>query len=495
MAQARQKKRSRPPIAKPPRGAGTLRLGLVLAVLVAINLYVFLWRDGTSIPKVMDQAALAGSPPTTAENGGLLTATFERLDALLNDGDVPEQADEEGRLLEGQVQTGDSLGRILKREGLTPPEADEVIRALQEHLDFRTIRVGQEYRLKLDDDGRVEWFEFIVSRTESVRAEREEDGGLQAHKLEAHTDVRVHGVGGRIDSSLYAAIKEANEDISLVAFFVDVFAYDLNFYTDQHKGDTFRIVVEKEYLGDEFLGYRRVLAAEFSGRAGTYRAFRWRQPGDDEDKYFDESGRAVEKSLLKTPLKYARVSSRFNPNRMHPVLHRRRGHMGVDYAAPVGTPVWAAAPGRIVGRSFMGGAGNCVILKHDNGMQTVYMHLSKFRQGQRVGERVKGKTVIGYVGTTGLSTGPHLHFGVKQNGRYVDPMKLKLSPGKPVAAKHRPAFEADIADLVLRLGVVELPSVGGPAVATGELPSPGPSIMTSVLGAVGVDVAAAAASE
>jgi murein DD-endopeptidase MepM/ murein hydrolase activator NlpD len=218
------------------------------------------------------------------------------------------------------------------------------------------------------------------------------------------------------------------------------------------------MLVEKEYVDGEFLRYGNVVAAEYDGAAGTFRAFRWKVPGKNKAEYFDEKGRSVAKSLLKTPLKFTRISSKFNPNRMHPVLHVRRGHHGVDYAAPPGTPVWAAGTGKIVHRGWSGGAGRMVVIKHDSGMRTLYMHLSKFRKGQRVGQRVRQKTVIGYVGSSGLATGPHLHFGVKKNGRYVDPLQLELERGAPVPDPHRDAFEADTGELVARLADVPVKS-------------------------------------
>lgn len=460
-------KRKRVPTAASPK-RGTLRLALVLAVLVGVNLYVFLWRGNTSIPAVMEQAALAGREggpgvklgltPTkqatpaeaTAPQAGSAEGGAEGA-AAVEGGAEAIQGTGEARLVEGEVQDGDSMGRILRREGMTPPEADELIRTLQEHMDLRSIRPGQSYRLRFDAGGRMESFEFDVSRTVRVRAERDASGNLVGHSDKASTDVRTEEIGGRIDSSLFAAMKQAGEDASLVAFFVDVFAYDIDFFSDTHNGDTFRMLVEKEYLNDAFLRYRRVLAAEYRGKAGTFHAFWWKAPGSSEGRYFNAAGESVEKSLLKTPLKFARISSRFNLKRMHPVLHRQRAHLGVDYAAPTGTAVWAAADGRIVGRGNMGGAGNCVILQHDNGLQTVYMHLSKFEGGQRVGEQVKSKTVIGYVGATGLATGPHLHFGVKQKGQYVDPSTLKLARGPGVPRKQRAQFKAESGALAERL--------------------------------------------
>jgi murein DD-endopeptidase MepM/ murein hydrolase activator NlpD len=480
----RRQPRRRLPRSRSPR-SGSLRLALVLAVLVGVNLYVFLWRGGTSIPDVMEQAALAGQPgahgeaPSASAVGIFDRLRADRRSALVEleggaDDAAVEPPEELGRWVEGEVTRGDSLGRILHREGLTPPEADELIRALEPHLDFRAIRVGQSYRMHFDGDGRVTEFEFHVSRIVTVRAARGPDGKLAGEKLETETEIRVNEVGGRIDSSLYATIRDQGEDTSLVSFFVDVFAYDLNFYIDTHRGDTFRMLVEKEYAEGEFLRYRRVLGAEYSGKAGTYRAFWWKPPDAKEGGYYDEKGNNVERSLLRTPLKYSRISSKFNPRRMHPILHKVRGHYGVDYAAPTGTPIWAASSGRIIFRGWRGGGGNTIIMRHDNGMQTVYMHMSRFARGQKVGDYVRAKTVIGYVGSTGMSTGPHLHFEVRVNGKHVDPLKMRMTRGTPVAARHRAQFEQDTSEVVGRLARIRLPGEQrAPAAEQAEPDAPG----------------------
>jgi murein DD-endopeptidase MepM/ murein hydrolase activator NlpD len=486
----RRPKRKRLPTAPSPK-RGSLRLAAVLAVLVAVNLYVFLWRGNTSIPAVMEKASMAGREGLGADNAasagaqagagtqgsegaadpgaagaeqaggaaaGADPGTEAGAEAMGEAAGAGEPGAGEVRWIEGEVQSGDSMGRILRREGMTPPEADELIRTLQEHMDLRSIRPGQTYRVRFDAAGRLEMFEFDVSRTTRVRAERDASGKIVGRSDKASTEVRVEEIGGRIESSLYASMKSAGEDPALVSFFVDVFAYDIDFFTETHSGDNFRMLVEKEYLDGAFLRYRRVLAAEYRGKVGNYDAFWWTGPGSDDGRYYNRAGESLEKSLLKTPLKFARISSRFNLKRMHPVLHRQRAHMGVDYAAPTGTPVWAAADGRIVGRGDMGGAGNCVILQHDNGLQTIYMHLSKFERGQSVGQRVKSKTVIGYVGATGLATGPHLHFGVKQRGQYVDPFTLKMARGPGVPRKHRPQFKVETERLAGRLARIPVSS-------------------------------------
>ena len=430
---------------------GSGRLALVLAVLVGVNLYVFLWRGGTSIPDVMEKAAVAGQTELGARGlAGLresLTEADEGDDALEEPGIT---------VIDGEIPQGGSIDVVLREAGLTPSRAHEVIGALTPHVDFRAIRAGQRYRLELEPDGEFRSFEFEISRVERVVAEAAEPGGeITADMLVTETEVRIEEVGGTIENSLYLSIRRAGEDTSLVSFFVDVFAYDLNFYVDTHPGDTFRMIIEKEYLDGEFYRYGDALAAEYSGLRGTFRAFRWKEPGSDEYAYYDEEGRPLERSLLRTPLKYTRISSRFNPNRMHPVLHRRRGHYGTDYAAPTGTPIWAAGSGRITRRGWGGGgAGNMVVIEHDDGLVTRYMHLSRFASGQRVGQRVSQKTVIGYVGATGMATGPHLHFEVIQNGRHLNPEEMKLERADPLSDELMPRFVEDTGDLVPRLAQV-----------------------------------------
>ncbi|HTE50815.1 MAG TPA: peptidoglycan DD-metalloendopeptidase family protein [Kofleriaceae bacterium] len=452
------KRRQRKPLrqTRSASARGTLRLGLVLLGLVVVNLYVFLWRGGTSIPDVMEQAAVAGN-----KEGAGLTAGEPDEPEEGERGEPPRPADESegtpdevGRWVEGEVAPGDSLAKILRREGLTPGEADEVIRVFDKHAEVKTIREGQTYRIRFDDAGRLMELDFQVSKVSAVRAVRGADDKLTSEAAAADTRIDEVQIGGTIDSSLYNAIKGSGEATQLVAFFVDVFAYDINFYIDTHAGDTYRMVVEKEFLNGQFLRYGRVLAAEYRGRAGTFRAFWYKSPREKEGRYFDEKGQSVEKTFLKTPLKYSRVSSGFNPRRMHPVLHVRRGHFGVDYAAPTGTPIWAAAGGTVVFRGRKGGAGNCVIIKHDNGYATTYMHMSKFRKGQAVGRRVRQKDVIGYVGMTGLATGPHLHFSVRKSGRYVDPLRIKMSRGEGLAKSDRADFTAHTGSLVARLAAI-----------------------------------------
>ena len=465
----RRKKRS---VARSPGSLGTLggpparRTGgwvaLVLGALVVINLYVFVWDKKTSVRAIKREADRA-TPTAMLPSRPLADAAAPAAG--------PPPIGPPG-VIDGKVGKSDTLGRVLKKSGLTAAEADEVIRALSGVFDFKTMRAGQTYRIERGADGRVTSFELVVSKVQTVRAERDSAGTLVGKADTSQTRIEVRSIGGRIDSSLYAAIKASGENPALVDFFVDVFAYDLDFYNDTHDGDTFRVIVEKQLRDDgkpgpgepgaagspgrpggsgEFIRYRRILAAEYAGKVGTFRTF-WFGDG-----YFSDKGESSEKTLLKTPLKFQRVSSGFDHARMHPVLHTVRAHLGIDYAAPVGTPVWAAAGGVITSRGAAGDAGNLVTIKHDGGIETAYMHLSKFADGLKVGQHVAAKTVIGYVGATGLATGPHLHFGVKQNGEFIDPSKLAPVRSRAVPAKDMDAFHAEVGKLEAQLTAITIP--------------------------------------
>jgi murein DD-endopeptidase MepM/ murein hydrolase activator NlpD len=347
-----------------------------------------------------------------------------------DDGDAREDGTEK------KFSPADTLGQVLAREGFGPA-ATQVIAAMAKLVDPRSIRGGQKYVVRTGEDGAPESFEYLPSPALRYAIEKnEETGAWTGRKLAASIDVRTVEAGGVVDSSLYESVQKAGESTALVSLLVEMFAWDVNFYTDTHPGDRWKVVVEKQYLDGQFYKYGRVLAAEYGGRVGTFRAFFWNgrgAPRDKPGKYYDEHGLALSKSMLKTPLRYVRISSKFDRKRFHPILHVERAHLGIDYAAPQGTPVWASASGRVVEVGMKRGSGNTIVLAHANGLSTRYYHLSRYARGLHVGQMVKQKEVIGYVGMTGLATGPHLHFSVTKNGVFVDPSKLQISRDAPVA--------------------------------------------------------------
>lgn len=344
--------------------------------------------------------------------------------------------------LHGEVGEGDSLSKILHRAGVPASTVASVVVALEPVMDPTTIRVGQRFAIELDDGGELAKLAFWVSATEIVSVARDDEEKWRASTEDLPTHVVEEEIHGVVESSLWAAMAEAGNAAALVDVVVDVFAYDIDFFTATRKGDEFRLVVERHEIDGELVRYGRVLAAEYAGEKESALVLWWPGGKGEAGRYVDAEGRGVARTLLKTPLKYSRISSGFSPARMHPVLHRVKSHRGVDYAAPEGTPVWAAADGTITFRGEKGGAGNLVVLKHAGGLTTQYMHLSKFRDGQRVGEKVTARTVIGYVGSTGLATGPHLHFGVLKKGVHVDPTKLESVRQPGVPAAHRRAFDS-----------------------------------------------------
>ncbi len=466
-----RKKKAFQTLGPAPSTKGGIWVVAILGALVLINLYVFVWNKNTSVASIKEKANNATPALTVPSPGGLEPAPqpasppnppgTRQFVAVPSVGIVAENgAAAPGMpggtlpsVVDAKVAKGDSLGRILKRNGVGAAEADEVIRALSGILDFKSIRAGQAYRIERAADGRLKLFELVISKVHKVRAERDSKGTLVAKDDQQQTRIEVKEFGGRIDSSLYAAIKTTGEDPSLVAFFVDVLAYDVDFYNDTHEGDEFRVVVEKEFKDQEFLRYKRILAAQYSGRVGNFTVYHFAADGK-AGRYYDESGASVEKSFLKTPLKFARLSSGFDRKRFHPVLHHVKAHLGVDYAAPTGTPVWSASPGVITQRGVAGGAGNMVTIKHDNGLETLYMHLSKFASKQQVGDRIEAKTVVGFVGATGLATGPHLHFGVKKHGAFVDPSRLEPTRGPAVPTAYKAEYLAATAKLKARLAAL-----------------------------------------
>ena len=337
--------------------------------------------------------------------------------------------------VEKKFNNADTLGQVLAREGFGPA-GPQVIAALAKLCDPRSIRGGQKYVVRLGEDGVPASFEYQSSAILRYLVEKDEEtGAWKGRKLEAAVEIKTVAAGGVVDSSLYESVQKAGESTALVSMLVEQFAWDVNFYTDTHPGDHWKVVIEKQYLGGQFYKYGRLLAAEYGGKVGTFRSFFWAGKGAARDrpgKYYDDHGLAISKTMLKTPLRYVRISSKFDRKRFHPILHVEKAHLGIDYAAPQGTPVWASATGRVVEVGLKRGSGNTIVLAHANGLSTRYYHLSRYARGLHVGQQVKQKEVIGFVGMTGLATGPHLHFSVTKNGAFVDPNKLSVSRDAPV---------------------------------------------------------------
>lgn len=363
---------------------------------------------------------------------------------------------EDDGTLRGQFGKAKSFRQAMLGAGLSPNESSELEIALNGVLDFRRCRETDTFVAQRDSHGRLVHFEYHASALEYVVAERGDDGKLRARKIERPIERRRLAAGGIIRTSLGDAVEEAGLRRGIVGLFVEAFNGRADFHRDTREGDTFRILVEEERLEGEFRGYGRALALEYRGRkTGLLRAF-LRTTDEDESEYYDENGNPLSGSVLAVPCRYDMVSSPFNPRRMHPVLRRIAPHNGTDFAAPTGTPVVAAADGVVTWSGPKGPNGNLVSIRHNNGYVTHYAHLHRIERGIKVGVTVKRRQRIGQVGTTGRSTGPHLHFGVQKNGAFVDPMKVLNEPGPRLRGKALSDYQAHVRKLVRQLEGIPL---------------------------------------
>ena len=335
------------------------------------------------------------------------------------------------------LRRGDTLVSALGRAGLDRRSSTGIAEALRAGgADLRRMRPKDELEITWTLEGEPialrwepsPWLGFAVVAT---------DAGWEVRRGETRPDVRVEAVGGELKRSLFEAVDALGESPQLVLDLVEIFSSDFDFTADSRSGDRFRLLVEKRYAGDQFVDYGQILAAQYlsDGRVLTGVSF---EPAGGRTAFYDLEGRSLKKTFLKSPLEFTRVTSGFTYARPHPILGGVRPHLAVDYGAPVGTPVRAVADGVVVLAGWNGGNGIQVHLRHHAGYETMYNHLSRLGPGVRTGRRVHQRDVIGYVGSTGLSTGPHLDYRVKKGGRFVNPLSEKFVPGQPLdGAEHR----------------------------------------------------------
>jgi murein DD-endopeptidase MepM/ murein hydrolase activator NlpD len=341
--------------------------------------------------------------------------------------------------ISGIVEKGQSLYEIFKRHGLDPGELFHVKEALAGVHSIREIRPGQPYEILVDPEKRLSTFVYWVNEDSLVRVTRA-GAGFQAEKLNLEYERKLLCLEGVIEDNLITSMGGGQQNLLLALSLSDVFAWDIDFTTALRKGDTFRMLVEGLYRDGEFKKYGNILAAEFVNDGVLYRAYRFEIDGRAD--YYDTTGRSLRKAFLKAPLSFRRISSGFSKSRLHPVLKIRRAHNGTDYVAPKGTPVSAMANGQVLAAGHQGGYGKLVVLRHPNGYKTFYGHLSGFAKGVRKGASVTQGQLIGYVGSTGVSTGPHLHFEMRVNDRPVNPRKVEIPAGQPVPEALRASFNA-----------------------------------------------------
>jgi len=350
-----------------------------------------------------------------------------------------------------QIQRGDSVSELLRRMEVQDDAADNFLRRAAEAGSLRQLRTGKTVQAKTSAESRLLTLSYVDNGGNQITITP--DGERFKVKTQpALAERRVFVQTGEISSSLYTATDEANLPDAVANQLVEIFGGDIDFHRDLRRGDTFSIIYEQPYLNGEATRNARILAAEFINHGRALQAFYFQNTRHGGD-YFSPDGKSMRKAFLRSPIEFSRVSSGFSRARFHPVLNRWRAHKGVDYAAPTGTKVRATADGVVRFTSKQGGYGNAVMLDHQGQFQTVYGHLSRFGEVRR-GQRVSQGEVIGYVGQTGLASGPHLHYEFKVSGVQRDPLKVALPDGKPISEVQQTVFTETIQSLHARLSLL-----------------------------------------
>lgn len=379
---------------------------------------------------------------------------------------ITPSAAQAAEVITDRIRRGETLGGALARHGVSMLEVHHLVQALKGKLDVRQIRPGDVFVLEQHGDApafRMDVFEFR-KRAQSgaptvVRAESQGTAAApsyNAFRRETPIVRRVGTLTGTIQSSLYNAMVGKGEGPTLVNRFADVFGWEIDFYRQAQKGDAFKVIYEKFYADGRFVGYGRVLAAEYVNYGDVHRGFWFASKDGEVTGLYDERGDSLERSFLKSPLALTYITSSYG-QRFHPVLKRMRKHNGIDYGASIGTPFFAVADGTVVEARYSRSAGNMVRLRHANGYKTEYFHASRIAKGIKPGVRVKQRQVIGYVGNTGRSTGPHLHYGMFRHDAYVNPAKQKFPAGKSIPEKHLETYLRDVVTpLLAELAALEI---------------------------------------
>lgn len=339
------------------------------------------------------------------------------------------------------VQQGDTWTDVLDELELPPDTAQKITAAAQKVFNFRQLKPGSKLTITHSPDGSLQALSFSAAFDRELRIVPS-GGEFVAEMKDVPSTVETIGIGGEVQGSLFLSVMDAGERPELAMRLAEIFAWDLDFYTDPRPGDTFKVIIEKKlYENGATPTYGRILAAEYDNSGRKFTALLFHDEAG-RPAYYDVNGNSLQKAFLRSPLKFAaRISSHYSRNRFHPVLKIFRPHLGTDYAAPTGTPVQSIARGRVVFSGYQGGGGNIVHVQHSHGFETYYMHLSK--RLVRAGQTVSQGQRIGLVGATGLATGSHLDFRLRRNGAFVNFERMKLPPDQPVRRRDLAAFTAE----------------------------------------------------
>jgi murein DD-endopeptidase MepM/ murein hydrolase activator NlpD len=370
---------------------------------------------------------------------------------------VAAQESQKGQWHEVTVESGDSLARIFSKQGIPPRQLHDLIATGGVAKKLTRIYPGQKLRMRTDqEDGLLELF-YEIDALNQLRVTRSESG-YQPQLIERVPERRARRASAEIRNSLFLAAQRANLPDNITMELAGIFGWDIDFALDIRRGDRFSVLYEDLYLDGERIGTGNILAAEFVNDEKLHQAVRYTDNQGRTD-YYTPEGRSMRKTFLRTPVEFSRISSRFSLGRKHPILNRIRAHKGVDYAAPRGTPVKATGAGKIVLRGKKGGYGKTVVIQHGSRYSTLYAHLNSYARSMKNGSRVQQGQIVGYVGSTGLATGPHLHYEFLVNGVHRNPLTVKLPDAAPLPKKYREDFKLATENLLAQLRVDDTQTV------------------------------------
>ncbi len=446
----------------PPYPKSHLLAASGIAALLSLTLLVFpssqVEAKKTLLPLDLESmettSASSASIDTDARIAGQVTSPFP-LSAKTPEEDsslaaeAPAAAESLSRAQTLTVVSGDTLSTLFARAGLASSTLHQLLASSRDARKLTHIKPGQTFDITLGEDGTLNTLSTRLNNLESIQVSRTDKGFSVKHET-IKPAIQQAYARGVIDSSLFVATKRAGLPHRLALELANTFGYDIDFALDIRKGDEFEVIYEDKIVDGKSVGHGNILAARFTNRGQTYSAVRYIDRQGNAT-YYRADGSSMRKAFIRTPVDFARISSRFSTGRKHPVLNKIRAHKGVDYAAPRGTPIKATGDGKVILAGRKGGYGNTVIIQHGQRYRTLYAHMNGFAKGVRNGSQVKQGQIIGYVGTTGLSTGPHLHYEFQVNGVHVDPLSQKLPMADPIAGSERQRFLQQSRPLLARM--------------------------------------------
>ncbi len=356
------------------------------------------------------------------------------------------------------VEAGESFGNILLSYGIEYSIINQIAENFREVFDVRQLRSGKPYTLfceNQNDNKVARYMVYEPSATNYIVFDLQDS--VKVYRGEKEITIRTTAVSGQINSSLYESLRAKNVSPALTMRLADVYAWSIDFFRIQ-KGDFYKVIYEENFIDDTVsVGIGKIVAADFNHGGKDFYSFFY-EKGEEYADYFNEDGGTLKKAFLKAPLNFSRISSRYTPKRFHPVLKRWKSHLGTDYAAPHGTPIMSTANGTVIAASYTGGNGNYVKIQHNSTYTTQYLHMSKFAAGMKKGKVVKQGDVIGYVGSTGLATGPHVCYRFWKHGKQVDPYQQDLPDSEPIKAEYKAEYTKFMLELKAQLDDMNVPN-------------------------------------